>query len=95
MSLWEVGDENTADFMEKFYKNMFNGTPSSGALRETQIQMWKAGESPKAWAGFSALGEWNVRPFFLNKTPPAVSSKDGGPRNPTETKKSPPLNPLL
>ncbi len=94
MSLWDVKDESTANFMKKFYEIMSNGASSGGALRETQIQMWKAGESPKAWAGFSALGEWNVRPFFLNKTPPAVSSKDGDPRNPTETKKSPPLNSL-
>jgi CHAT domain-containing protein/tetratricopeptide (TPR) repeat protein len=94
MSLWDVPDPSTAEFMAKFYENMASGISSGRALRETQIQMWKDQKSPKTWAGFAALGEWNIRPLLLNKNPSTVSSQDGDPRNPTMMKRNPPLNAL-
>jgi CHAT domain-containing protein/Tfp pilus assembly protein PilF len=90
MSFWNIGDDSTADLMQRFYKGMSRGMPSSLALREAQRQMWKEGKSPWSWGGFVAQGEWKVQPFSLNKTPPAVSSHDEDPRSPTMKRKTPP-----
>jgi CHAT domain-containing protein/uncharacterized protein HemY len=93
MSLWNIGDKSTANFMTRFYEKMSGGASAARALRETKIQMWREGQSPWAWGGFVAQGEWDVRPLLLNKTPPAVSFPGGVPRNLKMTKKSPPLSP--
>jgi CHAT domain-containing protein/Tfp pilus assembly protein PilF len=94
MSLWEIGDPSTAELMKRFYENMSRGTSSGRALQEAQVQIWSEKKLPWAWAGFVAQGEWDIRPLFLNKTPAAVSSQGGDPRNRKMTKKSPPLSPL-
>ncbi len=90
-SLWNVGDDSTADLMQRFYGNMLRGLSSSEALREAQLQIWDEGKGkgPWSWGGFVAQGEWNIHPLSLNKIPSAVSSQDGGLRSPMTTRKSP------
>ncbi|MEQ8383156.1 MAG: CHAT domain-containing protein, partial [Coleofasciculus sp. A1-SPW-01] len=62
VSLWNVDDAATAEFMTRFYQLMLNeGLNPAQALRETQLQMqretqWK---SPYYWAAFTLQGEWN------------------------------------
>lgn len=53
MSLWEVPDKETAEFMTSFYKNWLSGQKIREAFRNTQLQMSdKYGENPKKWAAF-------------------------------------------
>ena len=55
VSLWEVSDAETADFMESFYKNWLTknkDTSVSEAFQKTQQQMRKKYKSPYFWAGW-------------------------------------------
>ncbi|MEQ9371034.1 MAG: CHAT domain-containing protein [Coleofasciculus chthonoplastes F3-SA18-01] len=62
VSLWNVDDAATAEFMTRFYRLLLDdGLKPAQALRETQLQMqretqWK---SPYYWAAFTLQGEWN------------------------------------
>ncbi|MEM9542698.1 MAG: CHAT domain-containing tetratricopeptide repeat protein [Cyanobacteria bacterium P01_E01_bin.42] len=59
VSLWNVSDRATADLMSEYYKNMLSERKSpAAALREAQLQMWKAGEYPYKWAAFVIQGDW-------------------------------------
>lgn len=64
VSLWNVSDEATAEFMTHFYGHMFgkNKLPPSAALRQAKSEMqtnanerWRA---PYYWAGFVLQGDW-------------------------------------
>jgi CHAT domain-containing protein/Tfp pilus assembly protein PilF len=61
VSLWDVDDRATAEFMGRFYKNLLDhDLPPSRALRSAQLSMiqddlWSA---PYYWAGFALQGEW-------------------------------------
>jgi len=64
VSLWNVSDEATAEFMTRFYGHMFgkNKLPPSAALRQAKLEMqmqanerWRA---PYYWAGFVLQGDW-------------------------------------
>ena len=61
VSLWNVGDEATANLMERFYhEHLKAGRPPSAALREAQLSMlrdprWSA---PNYWAGFVLQGDF-------------------------------------
>jgi CHAT domain-containing protein/Flp pilus assembly protein TadD len=80
MSVWDVGDSNTADLMKIFYKNMlFRGLPPSAALKDAQIAIWKNSQhsSPWSWAGFIVQGEWKKSSVPLNKNTSGVSSTGG------------------
>ncbi|MDV7396359.1 CHAT domain-containing protein, partial [Arthrospira platensis SPKY1] len=54
MSLWRVPDEETAEFMEKFYRYWLEGKlPIRNAFREAQREMRRKYENkPHKWAGF-------------------------------------------
>ncbi len=51
MSLWQVPDLETKEFMQTFYTNCFNGMPVRKAFRETQLAMNKKYQ-PYQWAAF-------------------------------------------
>jgi CHAT domain-containing protein len=61
VSLWNVNDESTPAFMERFYRSILvDHKPPSEALAITQRWMserspWR---SPYYWAGFQIHGEW-------------------------------------
>ena len=62
LSLWEVDDRATAEFMETFYKKLKNGEGRADALAKTQkefrrhsIQSWR---HPYVWAAFQLSGDW-------------------------------------
>lgn len=64
VSLWNVDDEATAEFMTLFYEHMLrkNHLPPSAALRQAKLEMqshanelWRA---PYYWAGFIVQGDW-------------------------------------
>lgn len=63
-SLWKVRDDATAEFMSKFYRQIFAGDRSAAAaLRQAQLDMsegtsnseWNA---PFYWAAFVLEGDW-------------------------------------
>jgi CHAT domain-containing protein len=51
MSLWQVPDLETKEFMQTFYSNCFSGMPVRKAFRETQLAMNKKYQ-PYQWAAF-------------------------------------------
>jgi len=53
MSLWEVPDKETAEFMTSFYRNWLGGQNIRKAFRNTQIEMSdKYKDNPEKWAAF-------------------------------------------
>ncbi len=53
MSLWEVPDRETAEFMQEFYKNIFSRLPISDAFYKTQTTMKsKYRKEPEKWAAW-------------------------------------------
>ena len=53
MSLWEVPDTETAEFMQSFYSNWLSGQDIRQAFRNTQLTMVKKYEdNPEKWAAF-------------------------------------------
>ena len=62
MTLWDVDDEPTAVFMDRFYQEILeNKLTPAAALRATQLWMQTETEyqAPDYWAGFVLQGEWN------------------------------------
>ncbi len=60
-SLWQVEDQSTAELMAQFYRRLLvDHLPPGRALREAQLAIraqprWR---SPRYWAGFVLLGDW-------------------------------------
>lgn len=55
MSLWKVPDEETAELMGYFYKNLINNMSKENALKNAQKEMKKKGKSIFSWGGFVIL----------------------------------------
>ncbi|MDF5718802.1 MAG: CHAT domain-containing protein, partial [Rhizonema sp. NSF051] len=61
VSLWQVDDQGTSEFMREFYQQMLHSNkPANEALRATQLKMWLSEKwrNPNYWAAFTFLGEW-------------------------------------
>ena len=62
LSLWEVNDEATADFMIIFYQNLVSGLSRSEALIATQETFRKHKKldyrQPYIWGAFQLSGDW-------------------------------------
>ena len=62
LSLWEVDDRATAEFMERFYKRLKNDEGRADALAKTQKEFRnhpiKAWRHPYVWAAFQLSGDW-------------------------------------
>jgi CHAT domain-containing protein len=52
MSLWEVDDRVTADFMTTFYSNWLSGKSKQDAFKETQSEIRSRYPAPYYWAAF-------------------------------------------
>ena len=66
LSLWQVDDEATVEFMHKFWSRLLACTPTSGCakakvLADTQREMLATGRwrAPQYWAAFVYAGEWS------------------------------------
>lgn len=55
MSLWEVPDRTTADFMERFYAQLAAGEAPAEALRTARAQAIAAGRHVREWAAFELV----------------------------------------
>ena len=56
MSLWEVPDKETSEFMELLYSNWFKGIKLKDAFSKTQLEMSKKyRDEPLKWAAFFLL----------------------------------------
>jgi CHAT domain-containing protein len=61
MSLWNVEDESTAEFMREFYRRLLAPHPLSPpqALRAAREALWKGQwRDSSYWSGFVIAGEW-------------------------------------
>ncbi len=61
VSLWDVHDRATADFMKVFYERLLaGGLPAGEAMRQAQLHGWRSAEWPQPyyWAPFVIQGDW-------------------------------------
>ncbi|MEC4811852.1 MAG: tetratricopeptide repeat protein [Scytonema sp. PMC 1069.18] len=57
VSLWAVPDSATMWLMTEFYENLQRGLDKAQALRQAMLETKKQNPNPKAWAGFTLIGE--------------------------------------
>jgi CHAT domain-containing protein/tetratricopeptide (TPR) repeat protein len=67
-SLWDVGDEATANLMQRFYAGLAAGRPRGDALRDAKLGLRREGRPSSEWAAFVLLGEAE-RGVALNPPP--------------------------
>jgi CHAT domain-containing protein len=60
-SLWQVGDRNTAAFVEAFYKELAGGATTGDALTAAKRGALRRGQLPASWAAFTLVGDPTVR----------------------------------
>ena len=61
-SLWPVGDDATASFVEEFYRALYRGRSTGQSLAEAQRALrGRNGLSARDWAGFVLLGDPETR----------------------------------
>ncbi|MEH1940493.1 MAG: CHAT domain-containing protein [Nostoc sp.] len=59
-SLWQIGDNSTALFIEEFYRQLVSGKTTAEALRFAQLKLLEAPEynRPMYWAPYVIVGNW-------------------------------------
>ncbi len=57
LSLWEVDDQSTAEFMKHFYQRFMSGARKADALRETMLEHRERYPHPYYWAPFKLIGD--------------------------------------
>lgn len=59
-SLWQIGDDSTAYFIDEFYRQLMTGKTTSQALRFSQEEMLKSPQynRPMYWAPYVLVGNW-------------------------------------
>ena len=61
-SLWPVGDDATARFVEEFYRSLFRGRTTGESLADAQRALSARGGIPaRDWAGFVLVGDPDTR----------------------------------
>jgi CHAT domain-containing protein len=73
LSLWDVQDESTAEYMTTFYGNLAADKTAAEASREAVRKLRNKYEHPYFWAPFHLVGDWSVkvgapRPVCQEKT---------------------------
>ena len=58
VSLWEVHDQSTAEFMGDFYSNYKNSPNKANALRKAVIKLKEKHRHPYYWAAFALVGKF-------------------------------------
>lgn len=56
LTLWDVNDSSTADFMKAFYTRLFNRPDRATALREAMVEVRQKYPHPYYWAPFVLIG---------------------------------------
>ena len=54
---WRISDQRVVPFVERFYDGLARGLPVADALRAAKLGALKAGEPPRIWAAFLAIGD--------------------------------------
>ncbi|WP_257236344.1 CHAT domain-containing protein [Nostoc sp. 'Peltigera malacea cyanobiont' DB3992] len=59
-SLWQIGDNSTALFIEEFYRQLVTGKTTAEGLRFAQLKLLEAPEynRPMYWAPYVLVGNW-------------------------------------
>ncbi|WP_448268881.1 CHAT domain-containing protein [Nostoc sp. DSM 114159] len=59
-SLWQIGDNSTALFIEEFYRQLVSGKTTAEALRFAQLKLLETPEyhRPMYWAPYVIVGNW-------------------------------------
>ena len=57
VSLWEVHDESTAEFMGDFYQNFKSSANKANALRTAVMSLKQKHRHPYYWAAFALVGK--------------------------------------
>lgn len=57
LTLWDVHDESTKDFMIAFYTRLQQGQAKSAAMREAMLELRQSHAHPYHWAPFSLIGK--------------------------------------
>jgi CHAT domain-containing protein len=57
LTMWEVHDQSTAQFMRMFYKGLLEGADKAKALQSAAIQLREQFPHPYYWAPFVLIGE--------------------------------------
>jgi CHAT domain-containing protein len=60
LSLWDVQDESTADYMAVFYGHLARGSNAAEANRAALLELRTRYEHPYHWAPFMLVGDWTV-----------------------------------
>jgi len=58
LSLWDVHDQSTADFMTAFYRRFEAGEDKATAVREAMLELRKTYPHPYQWAPFVLMGKY-------------------------------------
>lgn len=59
-SLWQIGDNSTAEFINEFYQQLTDGKATAEALRLAQLELLKSDNfnRPLSWAPYVLIGNW-------------------------------------
>jgi CHAT domain-containing protein len=57
LSLWDIHDESSKDFMIGFYTRLQRGASKAEAMRDTMLELRKSRPHPYHWASFSLIGK--------------------------------------
>ncbi|MFN6540460.1 MAG: CHAT domain-containing protein [Nostoc sp. EkiNYC01] len=59
-SLWQIGDNSTAFFIDEFYRQLMTGKTTAEALRLGQLKLLSSSEYTRAryWAPYVLVGNW-------------------------------------
>jgi len=68
LSLWDVQDGSTADYMATFYQRLSEGETAATAFRAALRSLRNKYEHPYYWAPFCLVGDWNVRALVLKSS---------------------------
>jgi CHAT domain-containing protein len=58
LTLWDVHDQSTADFMARFYRLCQDGLSKASALQGAMIELRERHPHPYYWAPFTLIGKF-------------------------------------
>jgi CHAT domain-containing protein len=68
LSLWDVQDESTCEYMATFYQRMSEGHTAATASRDALQSLRNKYAHPYFWAPFCLVGDWNVQTLVLKRS---------------------------